>query len=110
MKKLLIGFVLLSAFASISCNEIVIHAQSLPVTKTLAWNPNAVGDAVINYNVSLDGTSIGNPTSTSQAFTITAVGPHTLSVSATNQWGTGPSTLLNFTVVLPGAPSGLGIK
>ena len=50
---------------------LVIHAQSLPITKTLVWDANPVGDAVTGYTVRLDGIVIGSPTLPSQAFTVT---------------------------------------
>lgn len=107
MKKILLAVLMtVVTFSSISCDKVfTVYAQSLPVTKTLAWDANAAADAVINYTVRLDGTVIGSPTGTTQAFTINAVGAHSLTVTATNIWGTSTPMTLNFNVVIPGVPS-----
>jgi hypothetical protein len=86
---------------------VVLYAQTLPVTKTLAWDASANTDS---YVVRLDGTSIGTPTGTTQAFTVTTVGPHSLSVQSVNLWGQSSVTTLAFTVVLPGAPTNTRIQ
>mgnify|MGYP003334732990 CR=1 FL=1 len=95
---------------SAGCNPTqVLYAQSLPVTKTLAWDANPASDAVTNYTVRLDGTVIGNPTTPTQAFTINTAGLHTLSVTATNTWGTSQASTLSLNVVVPSAPANLRV-
>ena len=89
---------------------VVIHAQSLPITKTLTWDPNAASDGVLNYVVRLDGTVIGSPTGTTQVFTIVAAGAHTLTVVAVNMWGDSLPATLAVDVRVPGAPGGLRIQ
>lgn len=82
-----------------------IYAQSLPITKTVVWDPNPATDQVTLYTVTLDGTTIGTPTTPSQQFTVTTAGAHTLTVSATNLWGTSPATALAINVKLPDKPT-----
>lgn len=84
-----------------------IYAQSLPVTKTLAWDANPPGDAVLTYTVQLDSVTIGTPTGTTQLVTFTTGGAHVLRVSATNMWGTSGWATLNANVVGPGSPGNL---
>ena len=79
----------------------ILAAQSLPVTKTLAWDANPVAEGVLHYTVTMDGVLVGAPTATTQAVTFTTPGAHTLTVSATNQWDTGPASTLLVTVVIP---------
>ena len=115
MRRVIAGVLILGAliFASSYLGKkgyVTIHAQTLPAVRTLTWNPNPVGDAVINYTVQLDGATIGNPTVTQQAVTFNTVGTHTLSVSATNAWGTGPAATLIVNVVVPGTPQNLQLK
>lgn len=115
--KYKIGFVVLILAAIFSCTHVgpvtlptgtvTLEAQSLPITKTLAW------DASVNatsYTVTLDGTVIGNPVTTSQAFSIPTLGVHTFTVTASNLFGTSASATLTVNVVLPTVPSGLKIQ
>ena len=89
---------------------VTVVAQSIPVTKTLAWDANPASDAVTNYVVRLDGVVIGSPTGTSQPVTFTSVGVHTLSVIATNLWGDSAPGTLTVNVVAPGQPAGLRVQ
>jgi len=93
-------------------NKITIYAQTLPVTKTASWNGNPASDNVINYTIQLDSNaaiSVLSP-STSTPITFATSGAHTLTLTATNMWGTSPATTLNVNVVVPGTPSGLNVK
>jgi hypothetical protein len=89
---------------------VTLVAQSLPINRTVVWDANPVADLVTNYVVRLDGVVIGSPTSTTQPFTITALGSHTLTVVAVNFWGESPPGTLTVNVVAPSAPSGLRIQ
>ena len=84
--------------------ETIIEAQSLPITKTLVWDANPASDAVINYTVTLDGATVGNPVGTSQPVTFTTLGAHVLGVTATNLFGTSPMSTLTVNVIIPGSP------
>ena len=86
---------------------ITIHAQSLPVTKTLAWD--APSDAV-SYIVTQDGVTSGSPTATTQPITITTVGSHTFTVTAVNLWGSSAPASLTVNVVLPGKPANVKVQ
>lgn len=120
MRKFLAAVVLLAACATIPAIDksgvVVIHAQTLPVTKTLLWDPvpdpcaPATTCPVLNYTVTLDGTVIGSPTTTSQAVTFTTAGTHNLTVTATNIWGTSPAGALTVNLVVPGKPANLKVQ
>lgn len=89
---------------------VVLKAQSLPITKTIAWDANPSIDGVIDYTVRLNGIVVGTPTTTtSQAVTFTTQGPQTITVTARNTWGTGPAGTLNVDVRVPGAPTNIRI-
>ncbi len=111
MRRLLIPIIVLSVLTACALMTrslslvVTVFAQALPATKTLAWDPNAAGDGVINYVITLDGAVIGSPTGTTQAVTFSSAGPHTLSVAAVNIWGQGPAAPLAVTVVVPSAPA-----
>ena len=90
--------------------EITLEAQTLPITKTLAWDPNPAADAVTNYTVRQDGVVLGNPTGTTQAVTFTTVGTHTLTVTATNLWGTSAPATLVVNVVVPAVPGNMRLQ
>lgn len=102
--------ILVSLSACTKLAVITIFAQALPVTKTVAWDPNAATDQVTNYTVMLDAIVIGNPTGTSQSVTFTTAGAHTLAVTATNVWGTSAPTSLAVNVVVPAAPQKVRIQ
>lgn len=108
MKK---KFILLTIVLAIACSVairngmVTIRAQSLPVTRTLAWDANAASDNVINYTVTLDSVGIGNPTGTTQSVVFTTIGVHTLTVTATNSFGTSLPATLSVNVIIPGRPA-----
>lgn len=89
---------------------VTLVAQSLPIQRTVVWDANPVGDAVINYVVRLDGAVVGSPTAASQPITITALGAHTISVVAVNSWSESTPATLAINVVGPGKPTGLRIQ
>ena len=99
---LLIGYsALLIGGCAGAASVAIVSAQSLPVTKTLAWDPNPPAEGVLHYTVTMDGVIVGSPTATTQAVIFTTPGAHTLTVSATNQWDTGPASPLVVTVIIP---------
>lgn len=112
MKKYLLVLALVIGACAVAINHgvVVVHAQTLPATKTLAWDANPAGDGVINYVVKLDTVTIGTPAGLTQAVTFTTAGMHTLTVAAVNTWGTGPATTLNVNVVVPGNPNNLRLQ
>lgn len=107
MKRLGLSVLVLLALAAglWSGRTVKVEAQTLPVTKTFAWDANPAGDAVTAYHPALDGVSLGTTTNTSVPFTITSAGPHTLTVTAENLWGISPVATLNFVVVVPSRPA-----
>lgn len=111
MKRALFLLVLVLACVNVSCDAVVtLEAQSLPVTKTVAWDANPASDNVTNYVVRLDGVIIGSPTATSMPFTVTTAGAHTLSVTAVNLWAESAPGTLAFNVVVPGRSTNLVIR
>ena len=113
MKKyLLVGLLLILAACGVTLKQnpliVTIEAQSLPITKTLAWDDSDA--SITNYTVTQDGTVIGNPTVKTQTITITTVGQHTFGISATNLWGTSAATVLQVNVVLPAAASNVRVQ
>lgn len=108
----LTGLTLLS-LVSYGCDPtMVIYAQSLPITKTVAWDANAASDNVTSYTLRLDtGTpSTVVPPATTGTVTFTTAGTHTITVTATNVWGTSPPATLVVNVVVPGAPGNVRIQ
>lgn len=117
MRRILVAsLTMLAIMALIFCAHptlVVIHAQSLPVTKTVSWDASIVDathSAPANYVVKLDGVTIGSPTSLSQPFTISTPGAHALALTAVNTWGTSAPSTLNFTVSVPNLPTSLQIN
>lgn len=122
MKRvLMIGAIVLTAFVigAPSCDLLpVIEAQALPVTRQAAIDPNPVGDAVTNYTFVLDGGAAVTVGPTVDAtcgciqtpFVIATAGNHAFTVSATNLWGTSPTSSFAFTVKLAATPANPRIR
>ena len=118
MKKLLIAVVILLLIACATFwptlvpipGTVTIIAQSLPITRTLAWDANATSDMVTNYVVRQDSVIIGSPTGTTQPITITTLGTHTFAVRAVSLWGESVDSLLIVNVVLPSAVRNVRIQ
>ncbi len=88
---------------------ITVYAQTLPITKVFAWDANPASEQVTSYHPAFDGASLGQvlPTAPLQVpFTITSLGPHTLTIHARNFWGDGPVATININVQTPRAPGG----
>lgn len=87
--------------------EIVLNAQTLPLTKTLVWDPSVV-DATHpppdNYVVTLDGVTIGSPVGTSILVTFTTPGAHAITVAAVDMWGSSAAVPLAVKVNVPNDP------
>lgn len=88
---------------------VVVEAQTLPITKTLAWDAPASDPSlgtVESYTVRLDGTIVGQPTvpTTTQAVTFTTLGTHTLTVTSENVWGSSEPATLTVIVRFAGPP------
>lgn len=113
-KKLyyIFAVIVLISCASIVTNKgHVVMAQSLPYNLTVAWNPSV--DAV-TYNCYLDGARVATGvTSTTCSFPVTALGSHTVGVTAVNTTfvpsESTPGTL-TFTLKSPNAPTALNVK
>lgn len=111
--QILGGTALLALVSLSSCwtpGVTTVYAQTLPITKTVMWDPNPPEDAVINYVVRLDGVVIGSPTGVEQVFTVSTAGTHTLTVVAVNAWGESSPGTLVINVVLPTAVKNVRIK
>lgn len=100
---------------AVACATVLVHppgvltvyAQTLPATKTLLWDANPAGDAVLNYTVTLDAVAVGSPVVPSQSLTFATAGTHTIKVTAVNTWGPGAATTLTVNVIVPSAPTNL---
>ena len=113
MKRLLMTLAVLAMVASFWPSKTkvwTVHAQTLPAVKTLAWDANPVGDAVINYVVQVDAVTVGSPTGLTQLVTFTTAGTHVLRVAGVNMWGQSAWATLTVNVVVPGAPAGMRIQ
>ena len=105
--------VTLSGWQFLDRRTMVIHAQSLPITKTIAWDANPTTDIVTKYTFWLDTGPKGDVFATSPliAFiTFTTTGPHTIHLTATNPWGESPEATLTVNVVVLARPTGLRIQ
>lgn len=90
---------------------VTVHAQTLPATKTLAWDcASCAADGVTGFQVTLDGATAGTPTGMTQAVTFTTAGAHTLTVRSVNLWGTSTPATLQVNVVVPTAPANMRIQ
>lgn len=96
----------------------VIHAQTLPITRTLAWDQtDAVTSGVTGYRVVLDaaapilvGVCSPTPIACGQLVTFTTAGAHTLSVTAVNVWGDSVAAVLAVNIVVANKSTNLTIK
>jgi hypothetical protein len=91
------------------------RAQSSTMTVRVQWDPNPPSDGVTLYSLVLDG---GAPlsvlpsvctVSVCEQSVVVALGSHTATVTATNQWGTGPATAVTAVIAPPGPPKNLRI-
>jgi len=89
---------------------VTLEAQSLPITRTLAWDANALSDMVTHYVVRQDGAVLGSPTGTTQTVTITTLGMHTFAVRAVSLWGESVDAVLVVNVVVPGTVRNIAIR
>lgn len=99
--------VLIVALGFALCIGAPVRAQSsIPVR--VQWDPNPVSDGITQYSLTVDGgaplivlPSVCTASLCEQALTV-APGSHTFIVSATNQWGTTPTTVT--AVIAPPVP------
>ena len=111
MKKLWCVGLLLTLTLGCGRAIVVLRAQTLPVTKTVAWDANPSAEQVLTYTVTLDGAGPITVTAplTSAPVTFATAGTHTLRVTATNLWGTSAPAVLVVDVRLPANVGGLRI-
>lgn len=113
MRRLLILLLVIVACATVGRRPpgvITIHAQSLPVTKTVAWDANPASDAIVNYTVTLDAGPPVNTANVTQAVIFATAGTHVIHLTATNLWGTSPETTLTVNVVMPARPTSIRLQ
>lgn len=97
--------------SNVNLGVVTLEAQSLPITKTLAWDAPTTGTPADSYIVKQDGTQIGTPTGTTQPITITTLGSHTFTIqSVSTLWGAGGTATLTVNVVVPNAPTNSRIQ
>jgi hypothetical protein len=108
LKRLLLLFVVLPLAAC----TVTVNAQTLPASAHVNWPPNPAGDQVTAYNLTLDANTpiVVPPTLDAscscirQQITITTAGSHTITLTATNIWGTSLPATLTFNVVVASRP------
>ncbi len=112
MKKLFTALVF-----AISCATASILYAQLPATKTLQWDANPPADNVTKYTITVNGVATDVAPVTDPAcnciqhdFVIAQQGTLTLTVTATNEWGTSQPTTLIKQVSVPGSSRNLRIK
>lgn len=118
LKVLLVGALLAISSACVlvpnNPSTIILEAQTLPITKTVAWDASLVDAnhaAPDNYVVKLDNTQVGTPTVLTQAVTFTTAGSHDVSVQAqSNLWGLSSAAVLHVIVNVPNPPSNLRLQ
>jgi len=87
----------------------VVNAQiNFPLQVRVEWDPNAAGDNVTSYGFKIDSAPVivvpltaCTASSCGFNFNITAEGPHTVVISATNSWGTQNAGGVTFTARAP---------
>src|SRR5215467_8132271 len=97
----------------------VLFAQSFPFALHVEFNPNPTADQVTSYSSSLDGGTVSSipPTVVSSCnciktpvYNINDSNLHTISVTATNLFGTSTPTSVQFIVKVPNAPASGTVK
>ncbi len=112
--------VLVLTMGAVAPRKVTVKAQSLPVTRQIAWDQNgAVAEGIIDFTVTFDGvtrtvtaavacTPDPQKCQTPQVFATT--GTHSLTVTANSLWGSSAPAALTVVVTLPHSPSGITIK
>ena len=97
----------------------VLLAQSFPFALHVEFNPNPTSDNVTSYSSSLDGGTVSQipPTVVTSCnciktpvYNINDSNLHTISVTATNLFGTSPATSVQFMVKVPSQPAAGTVK
>jgi hypothetical protein len=110
MKKLFLLLAFLLLLPSLSQAQIVY-----PLALQVQWDPSPATDQVTSYIVTINSinstvsASACSATVCSMNFSIPAAGPHTVTVVATNQWGSSLPTNVTFQVVVPGRSNNVKI-
>lgn len=123
---------LFGSLLSVSCKSTTImttlYAQSLPSTRTVAWDPRPAAENVVAYKVQLDSGTVqrvpltactGTPVVCSAQFSVATFGVHTIFVMATNlaistvptsEQDSAPASLAFALNQSAGAVSGIGVR
>jgi hypothetical protein len=86
-----------------------------PLTLKVQWDPNPAAENVTAYLVTIDSTAttvapgVCTVSLCEQSFQISTPGPHTVTVVATNLFGSGPASSVVFTAVSPGKSANVKI-
>ena len=113
IKRILLSILLtLISFPSEARRQVVF-----PLTIVVAWDLNAAIDAVTKYTIIHNVNTPVDVALTSCTATgceykliLTAEGPHTVSVTSTNQWGTSLPASVTFTARAPGRSGNIQIR
>lgn len=122
MKKLFILAAVTAACATLApfvppgTGMTVIHAQTLPYTVTVAWDPvvNGIGTAPVTYNCYLDNVKVVTGVSAlTCSFPVNTKGQHVAGVTAniTDYLPSeGPQGTVAFMLQAPNSPTGIKVK
>ncbi len=90
------------------------YAQ-FPATITVMWDANPAAENVTSYTLKLDGNAgvavdpgtRCSATLCTQQMTVTSIGQHTLTLTASNMWDVSAPAVLTFTASTPGKSQNL---
>jgi len=94
---------------------VVLQAQ-FPANITFLWDPNVATENVTKYTIVYNGFTFTvlpvscTMTECSQVLVVPAQGTYTISITATNIWGTSPISTLTFSASSPGRSGNLRIR
>jgi len=107
--------ILLTATFLFVASLFATQAQAQTVVVTIFWDPSPASELVTDYIVTLNGTQVPGWTCTATLCSVNASlvlssNTHLVTVSAVNDWGTGPAYTLSFLASAPTAPKNVKVK
>lgn len=87
-----------------------------PITVNVVWDAYPATENITKFTVTHNGTPVDvmpsacTATECAKAITLTSAGPHVVSVTATNMWGTSAPNSITFTASSPGRSGNLRIR
>lgn len=111
MKRILFGLII-----ALSLSASLVGQVIYPLSLTVVWNPNPISDDVIKYTVIHNGVAKDVPPSSCGAIdctspiVVTSSAVQTVSVTATNQFGTNAPETITFIAAAPGNSKNVRIR